>query len=187
MEHIPSNQIQIRNLIILFALSLIVAGALAVWMVYTGPTGQYAAKNVLLSPKVIKELHAKASNVFIDTIELSFFDEKNKTWQKKQISLDTYAKFYELVYSDKSLAKIDGLDETVFQLPHLTNLTLSFQADSNDKKKGRMAAFQQVQFSNKQDLYRVELHENSVNMRWAYFSHPGIKEKTIALFNEDIK
>lgn len=164
--------------------SAVMFGCLAaVFMVINyGPSGNYLLSNVLLSPQVVEALNG---NPFVfEHLEYSQWDAGSKQWRTQDISLEHYKMFYELVKSDQSLETTlpDVLD--AFYRVHPSSLTLFVRAESDPHS--RIKPFQVVQFADRKDYFRVELHVDAVDesAKWAYFYHPDIGSKVKVLFSK---
>ena len=53
---------------------------------------------------------------------------------------------------------------------------------SSDDPKTATKIFQEVQFANEGDFYRVELHEQNAAHNWAYFYHPNVYKQAMSIF-----
>lgn len=170
---------------------IFVAFIIATYMVYNyGPTGRYLAQNVLLSPLYTEKLSYNDVNpktggttrFVFDRIEFAFYDAVQKQWRKIAIDSDHYQKFYDLVAGEQSLQELSSEIEALFSRSNGSTLTLTVKTESNAKLDGTTKVFQQVQFVNAGNYYRVQLHETNPSGRWAYFYHKGIYDAVQAMF-----
>ncbi len=156
----------IQLLSVLFAGLLTAVLALA-FMVYSwSPSGDYLAKNVLLSPETVGQLSSAKSRLVFDHVE----------FQNKKVNREAYAKFYDLVSRDRSLSEVSKEVEKLFNSPDLASIVIAVRKG----KEGEALPFQEVSF--KGDYFRVELHEERPQDRFAYFYHPQITEQAKAIF-----
>lgn len=154
--------------------------AAAFMVFYYGPSGTYLMKNVLLSPKVTEPWNGNP--FYLEQISYSHWDSAAKQWRDQDVSLKQYEAFYELVNEDKSLSTSLPEVSEAFYRTHPSTLTLFIRSekDSNSRSK----PFQSVQFADRKDYFRVELHVDTPDeeMKWAYFFHPGIENQVKELF-----
>src|SRR4051812_27898319 len=66
-----------------------------------GSSRSYLLKNVLLAPQIAETLTEKP--IVFDHLEFSIWNQQNKIWNKSQIDVSKYNKFYSLVADDQSL------------------------------------------------------------------------------------
>lgn len=158
---------EVRNLILMLSSALFIVFVVVVGLVYYfGSSGTYLLRNVLISPEALERV---------------FFDGKGAS--KKAVSPQSYAAFYELVASERSLPHVtDGI---VAQFDQIVPSTLTIFRARDNSEKGDMV-FQQIQFIDNGDLYRVQLRslnqDKPIQEEWIYFRTPGIYKKVFKLF-----
>lgn len=182
---------QIKQLLVVLS-SAVIGGFLLAWIMimYYGPSGNYIAGQTILSPDIIerinfKDTHPKTGqNVqfMFDHTEFVFFDYLRGSWQQKQISHQSYVKFYGYIANDKSLGDLKEEILDLFQKPSPTALITSVRTDTTPIAK----IFQVIQFT-KEDYYRVKLHGQDDEGKWAYFYHSGLYQTILSLFANDTK
>jgi len=182
---------QIIRLLSLFFCSVLTAAAIAVFFVnYYGPTGRYIAGNALLDPKLLKELHYNDRNpktggisrFVFDRIEFRYYDKKNKSVKIIQASIDQYADFFNLISREISLDKADEEMEALFNVGQKATLVILVKTEGSASEAEVGKTFQEIQFLADGSLFRVELHDESALVNWAYFSYPGIYHRSMAMF-----
>lgn len=173
---------QIKTLLAVLASGVIFALLLALFMVqrYSFPD-EYKLKNILLSPQVAQEL--TGDPIAFDHLEYAYLDSSGKGIQKRLVDLSSYAKFYAFVEDDRSgrVAPADVAEAFNRAVP--ATLTL-FVRSKVERSSSTLKAFQTVEFALDADHYRVELHLDlkDGSSKWAYFSHPGLKDQLSAFF-----
>ena len=181
---------QIRNLLMVLSLGIGSALALAGFLLYVyGPTGVYSVKNVMVSPSLVGGLtyadqnpsSGKISRYTFEKIEFSYWQADKRQWSKRQISLDSYQRFYEAYAHENSLPIVGEEVIREFQQIPPAKIVVYVRL-AGDDPKAALKAFQEVQFANEGDFYRVELHEQDAASSWAYFHHPRIYQEVLALF-----
>lgn len=192
----PSQKKDVRNLLFVIFFGVAVAFVGTAWMAYYyGPSGRYFASSVLLSPDVIQQLSYNAydpktngtSRFDFDKIEFSHFNTETKKWQKYNVDLEQYAKFYSLVSSEKSVPHLTDDIINLFNQPYPSRIILSVHTESSAKWQATTKDFQELQFAFNGDYFRVELHEDSTKAEWAYFYHPQIYRQVLSLFTPGIQ
>jgi hypothetical protein len=177
---------QIRNLLIVLASGVLGAAALVGFMLYSyGPSGSYQISHVLLKPELIFKLSFSGidprsnrnAHFLFDRLEFSSYNESTRTIKKWTITPEAYAKFYALVANEKSLATVD--ESLLNRFNHPARLILYVKTENSSAKP-----FQEIDFENGGDYFRVELHEASAQTRWAYFYSPSITRHVLQLFTE---
>lgn len=180
---------QIRNLLIVVGAGVFGAFLLAyVMVVYYGPSGRYQTKNVLLEPGIIEGLTfqdlnpdtGKFSQYSMDRIELLYFEDVGNQWIRKALTLDTYRQIYEVISGDSSVMEVSDEIQGLFHLKTPATLSLVVRSETGDGAK----AFQEVQFVNRGNYYRVLLREESKKQNWAYFYHPDIFNQVLQVVEQ---
>lgn len=186
-----SSHKQIRNfLIVLFGGSLF--GLLIVLaLIYSyGPSTTYIAKNVLLSPEVLKKMWYTASSAStrgevsrfsFREIAMVHFNRHNSAWESKKIDLNNYSQFYHLVKNDQGSSDNEELRLLFQKNPAATIIII---AETPVKQSARMIRenFQKIEFSQNGEAYRVELKEGGEKDIWAYFQHDNIYNEAMKIF-----
>lgn len=151
---------------------------------YYGPSGNYAAGNILLSPDIVfnlsyKDINSKTgktSQFSFDRIE--FLYSSNGSWERIAVDQDSYRKFFDLIKNEKSLTDSPQLANLFLHgSPATLNLTVKGEGWTEAFKN-----FQEVQFLPKEDYYRIQLREDSPSAAWAYYHHAGIYDKALNIF-----
>ncbi|MFI5344240.1 MAG: hypothetical protein ACHQUC_08475 [Chlamydiales bacterium] len=182
---------QIKQL--LFVLSAAVFGGFLlafIMIMFYGPSGNYIAGQTILSPDIIEKIYFKdthpktGQNVpfTFDHNEFVYFDYLRGIWQQKQISLQSYAAFYQYISNDSSLEGVKEEILALFQQSSPTALITTVRTDVSPIAK----AFQVIQLT-KEDYYRVKLQGQGDEGKWAYFYHSGLYQTTMTLFTADTK
>ncbi len=149
------------------------------------PSGRYIAQNVMLSPETAKVM--KYEGLIFDHIEYLAWNAESKVWNKQEVSLPLYQKFYSLVKGDES---VQGIPREVMQLFDRNPATLTLFVRSDVKQtQGQGHSFQVLQFATGGDYYRVELRTGGIHeaQQWAYFHHVGVADKFLGLLEDERK
>jgi hypothetical protein len=175
----------IRRFIYVLAFGVLSAvAAVAVLAYLYGPSGQYIADRVLLSPKALSEGEFQETppgsrtpqRFTLDRIEYTYFDAALAKWVSAKISLETYEKFFASVAQDKSMPPSDEALASSFADSHPSRLTIWLRSNDPQLKERPV---QEVMFALRGDFFRVELRSG----QWVYFRHPAIYEQTFDLFS----
>ena len=161
------------------------AAAIAAYMVYSSnPGGQYLAANVLLSPEVAKVMSyeersgGKTVHYQFEGIEYLYYDSEQGRWDKVAVSANQYQDFFSVIKADRSEAELSNQVFQLFNTGVPSMLVLKVRPDSSETGK----TFQEVQFIDGSDYYRLTLREGQGTGEWAYFYHKGIADIAIELF-----
>lgn len=186
-----SNQSQASGLIALIASAIVCAVAVTAFMVYQwGPSGSYSIRKTLLDPELIPVLSFNAVNAktgsedrfVFGKITFSYFNVPEQRMEIETISVQNYSDFYATVNSDRSLAEVSSDIEGLFLRGNPARLLIHTQTESTAKWQEATQVFQEVQFADEGNFYRVQLREEEAPMdEWAYYYHPDITKKTIKL------
>ena len=183
-----SSFTRIRNF-----LTVIIGGTLSgilivLVLLYTyGPSDTYKAQNVLLSPDVLEKLwynttsastQGQMNRFTFKEIEFLYFDQDSSRYISHQVPLSSYGEFYRLVKRDLGVANDEGLEKEFDQTPPASIL---IKATTNGNVRTISENFQQIQFSQDSNVYRVELKEEEKSDSWAYFTHNGIYNKVMKI------
>jgi len=166
---------EVLGLSLLFLFSFLTAGFIAALLILNyGPTGRYSGKNTILAPDTLSQLNyqdSKSGSPFkylFEKIEFTAFGKR------VDVDTKTYSEFYRMIANDESL----DVNQTLFNKPAAT-LTLYTKPEKVIRGEEASHPFQQIDFSEDGNHYRVELIGNS---GWAAFKHDGILKKTLKLF-----
>jgi hypothetical protein len=178
----------VQNILVVLGSAVICAGLLAVFFLYYfGPSGRYTAGKTILDPAIIADINYPEKNprtgqrvhFIFDHMEFSYYHARKGVVRQKDISTESYQKFYDLVSSEKSLNEVTNQIKDLFVHSHPTILTTNMKtlegADTTTK------IFQVIQFV-PEDYFRVQLHENQVQQEWAYFYRPRVYQEVMQLF-----
>lgn len=184
---------EIRNLLLMLSTSFFVAFIFVVGLVYYfGSSGTYLMRDILVSPEALKTVLSsegvKDEMYVFNKIEFIQADKQGKEWGRFSVSWESYAAFYRDVASQRSLPVVT--DEIIAQFEQTTLSTLTIFVRSRDNAASESMnspmIFQQVQFLDESDLFRVQLrsfdHRNAPVEEWAYFRKAGIYQKADKLF-----
>ena len=98
-----------------------------------------------------------------------------------QADTDKYTMFYDHVSNDVSIKDPPNDMRSQFSLPHTASFILYVKTESSAKWNEDAKIFQETQFVDHGDFYRVELHEQTTGEHWAYFFHPNIYNDVIKI------
>ena len=192
MELEKNTKNKIKSIATLLVSAVLTAVLLAVFLIYRyGPSGQYVAGNVILSPETIsfintKDHHSsgKGSLSFIfNGIEFSYFDKLRGRIEKMNVAADVYEQFFDSVKSERGLKIIPEQDQKSFSIGFPATLTVMMQAEASSTLKTGSKVFQIIQFI-ETDYFRVQLHGEKDTGEWAYFYKPHIYQDIIHLFTQ---
>lgn len=156
------------------AVALILAGGL---IYHFSPQSSYLAKNVLLSPEVVRQIaFQEKAKLNLNDIEFVYYDSDATGLKKIDVDQGKYAKFYALVSSDRSFKAHDDLLSS-FREKKPASLFINVKS-----KNAPASSFQEVLFI--PDYYRVDLHQEG-NETYAYFYHPQIYDQVVRLFTHE--
>lgn len=142
---------------------------------FFGPSGQYLAKNVLLSPRTIEEIRessiaAGSERYHFAGMTLYQYDPKTDKTESRQLSPTHYALFFDKIQSDRSLSEMSQEIESHFYDPQMTRLVFMIKGG----RTKNLSIFQEVQVPRSGNYYRIQLHEAGPGREWVYFEHEGI-------------
>lgn len=156
---------------------------------YYGNEGRYVVSNILLSPQVLKSISHHERNSFsgenskfvFDKIEVLYVDTEEGRWRKRELPLDTYQSLYTWIQGEQSILEPPQEARADFSSKNLLSVELKVRAKSSaDFAK----AFQEVQFAQGSDFFRVELHKDQMSGEWLYFYLPKAYEKALKIVGE---
>ena len=150
---------------------------------YFGSSGTYLLRTILISPEVLEKVSfTRSDSKFVfNKIEFVRAHSQGKGWGRFGVSVQSYAEFYKKVANERSLPVLT--DEMLQQFKWITPSTLTISVRARDAE----AIFQQVQFLDQGDIFRVQLHRDRQQEEWVYFSYPGIYKIVTELFSPELK
>lgn len=166
---------QIRRLLFTVAAAISCALLTSVFLVYYyGPSGNYRAKNVLLSPLTLETLSYNDKNPITGGNSRFILKEirLERGKEEKRIGEEVYSNFYKKV---EDLKSIPANEEIAFYfLPNQKLITLSIVVKTADSAAWQEVTkvFQRIQFAENRALFRAELREEGSEEQWAYFQYP---------------
>lgn len=182
---------EVRNLILMLSSAICLAFVVVLVMVYYfGASGTRALNEVLVSPQTLKVMdlegeEARGSSAY-QILEFERGETQGRGWGKYAVSLRAYKEFYNFIATERSLSQVT--DEMVQQFDRTSPSTLTILIQSKKEKatqKG-FSVYQQVQFLNGGDLFRIETYDpgegETSQPEWVYFRRPGIYQKVLELF-----
>lgn len=188
MSYYLSKKKQIRNLLIVFLGGIGFAVLFALMGLYHySPSGKYYAKNTLLAPEVLSQIAIKDSSsktrFIYNKIEFSYYEPSEKIVKKISVPEERYKQFYDMVANEESLSNVSDEISSFFNyFPSSLTLTLRPENQPNDPEK----IYQQVNFVNHGDFFRIVLNDQNAGTNWVYFYHPNIYQKVLSLFNSSL-
>lgn len=181
----------VRNVLVVLSSAIFLAlSGVAGMVYYYGPDGSYQLNHVLLEPGNLARLNytdvnpatGRVARYTFDRVDFSYVDAKKGKWQRHEVGMEAFASFYSLIKGEKSVgdpAKVAAM----FDRSAVAVLSLRVHLLA-DPQKGGLKEFQEVQFLENGDHYRVEVHSGEPSVVWAYFYHPGIYQKALQLFQK---
>jgi len=85
-----------------------------------------------------------------------------------------------VISGDSSVMEVSDEIQGLFHLKTPATLALVVRSETGDGAK----AFQEVQFVNRGNYYRVLLREESKKQNWAYFYHPDIFNQVLQVVEQ---
>jgi hypothetical protein len=189
-KNAPTKKQEIRNLLVVIGSAILAACLLSFMILYSyNPPGLYLARNTLLSPENLKNLHyseaAKRGGdntpFVFDGIDYLHYNARAHRWDKQNIGLTQYASFYTLISGDRSLSNISEEVEKGFSQNPLGSASALIIKSKRDAVNGVSGDFLKVDFSPDGRHYRVQLLDKGGEV-FAYFEHEGILNQAEALF-----
>lgn len=181
---------EVQNLILMFSSAVFVAFLVVVGVVYYfGSSGTYLLRNILVSPETLEKVSfkdydpqtGKQGRFVFNKIEFVRAGMQGREWGRFAVSKQSYAEFYRRVSSQRSIPMLT--DEIVAQFEQIAPSTLTIFARMGENGE---TIFQQVQFLDQGDLFRVQLRHpierRSPRDEWIYFRYPGIYQEVVKLF-----
>lgn len=184
---------QIGKLLTIIISAIAFACVFAVFMVYFyGPTGRYYVKNALISPELVEDLsyndkNTKTGGTSLFTFEdmvFSYYDKNSQQWQKLSIDQASYAKLYQKISDEKSLTEVSEDILSVFNRTPPASLVISVSTESQASWQKMSKNFQEVQFANQGDYFRIQLHEQNSTDAWVYFFYPKIYDEALKILTK---
>jgi hypothetical protein len=172
---------EITRLVLVLGSSVIFAVAItAFFLQYYGPSGRYALSSALLEPKLLQQLNYNDTNAAIGQEDRYVFDHLvyEAGGIKKDVPLDAYRQFFQEIQSDQSPVHGQLQLAQLFAPSPYRALLIYVHTESRSGWQNDKKIFQEVQFSQEGNYYRVLLHEQEPGRNWVYFYHPLITSKT---------
>lgn len=183
---------EVRNVILMLGSSIFVAFlAVVILVYYLGSSGTYLLRNILISPETLQRtsfVHydpktSKEARFIFNKIEFVRAQSQGRQWGRYAVSRASYAEFYKKVANERSLPLLTDERVQQFDLIVPSTLTIFVRGRDNFNTSGDGILFQQVQFLDQDDLFRVELPPGRYGKdQWVYFRHPGIYKIVVQLF-----
>ncbi|MCB1136655.1 MAG: hypothetical protein KDK78_10330, partial [Chlamydiia bacterium] len=160
-----STKQHIRNVLVVILSAVVVGFGTVAWMIYYyGPTGIYVLENILLAPATLKALNysdidpstGRSARYQYDRIDFSYVDVGTRRWTRSDVDMETYAEVYRILKADKSVEDRQA-SEQLFDRHGIAVLALRVHLYGQAERKGQRT-FQEVQFIDEGDDYRVEVH-----------------------------
>lgn len=188
-QHSRANR-EIRNILLILSAAVLFAVLLCVYMIYTyGPSGQYTVSNALIAPSVAETMDffepsagKTSARYVLDSINFSYYDREKKQVEKRALSPKIYEEFYDNIASDKSIPHASNDIEKLFTSPFIAKLVITVRNVNALQRQTELKTFQQVQFLEGSDYFRIQLHQQDIREHWIYIYHPGIYRDVINLF-----
>lgn len=152
---------------------------------YYGPSGYYEAKYALLAPDMLHDLRYQDVNpetgsrhFFVyEAMEFTYYDSNENRWKKSRVTEEGYRNFFQQIAGDVSVEQESSPVTDPFRSGYPASLKLLVKSEGS--RSNSVIPFQEVTFAYEGDFYRMELHEESSEKKWAYFNHPGIYQKAL--------
>jgi hypothetical protein len=166
------ERMEVRNLILMFSSAVFIAFIAVVGLIYFFGSGTYLSRSILVAPQALEKVTSS------NQIEFIHYNVHGKGWSRFAVSLPAYAAFYDLLWSERSVAVVtDGM---VSQFREMTPSTLTIFVNEREPSQ---SIFQQVQFIEGSDIFRIQLRKSQE--QWVYFRYPGIYRHAMKLFTHD--
>lgn len=179
MNHETKRQIR-HFFTVIFAGVICAAFLSAFFLYYYSPTGTYQVEKVLIAPEGLSQISFSDNGrkYTFDHLEYLHFDQNENQWRREKITDAQYAAFYKLVAGQESLLGVDDEMRSRFTRGNPSMLTVVVRTEG-----GGIATkvFQQLQFVQGGDYFRVELLREKNDERWAYYRHPEIDTQVVKL------
>jgi len=180
---------EVQNLILMLSSAVMIAFIVVVGLVYYfGSSGTYLLRDVLISPDALKRISftdynpdsGDQSRFVFNKIEFVRAESRGKGWGRYAVSKQSYEAFYKLISNERSIPQISN--EMILQFDRIvpSTLTIFIQARDNEGRAQDGTIFQQVEFLDKEDVFRVKMRDSKDT--WVYFRYPGIYNKVVELF-----
>lgn len=184
-----------RNLILLLSSATFIAFLVVVGLVYYfSASGTYLLRDILVSPQTLEkntfsdynpQTHRPGKFIY-SKMEFVQSDKHGKGWERYLITLKQYARFHELVNNERSVPVVTKGMLDQFQTITPSILTIFVQGGGGEELSSNGKIFQQVQFLEGNDIFRVQFHPlqktGSTQEEWLYFRYPGIYEQAVEIF-----
>lgn len=174
---------EIRRLLGVLGSAVVTACLVALFFLWQyGPTGKYQLNRALIAPEVLAQFNYNDIDPKTGGTDRFVFDQivvisKNG---KQVIDLVTYGKIYTALQGDKGVVG-DHEMEKLFLPESSLKMTVSVRAESKAVWQAIIKVFQEVDFAESGDYYRVLLHQQDPGAHFAYFHHPKIKDELLEI------
>lgn len=184
---------QIRRFLSVIAAGVIFGFTIVSFFLYGfDSTGQYAVKNILISPSTLSQLGYSEKNpktggesrFVLSGIVQEQFNESLQRWIEHPISLGIYQEIYNLIQNDLSLED-QGTIEALFSTEKPLKMIIMVRTETNGGLQSVEEVFQEIQIIRNAEYYRIQLREDSHDTHWTYFRHQGIYDLAVQLFQEE--
>ncbi len=144
---------------------MMVVGLLVVY----SPPETISAKNSLLSADVIESFSEEGHGSFtFDHIEYFYHKEGDVSWSGHEVTIPEYKQFYRLVQGDKgSVTEGENFGDVGARL-------VIFGREKN----ARSTPFQEIQFSEDGNHFRVQMKTPESKSKWVTYTHEDIQALT---------
>lgn len=167
--------------------ALLVSGLMAY---YYGPSGRYQVKNTLLSFELVENLVYSDTNsktggtsrFIFDGIEFRYHDPDSNQQKQLLVDLEQYHDFYHEIMNDRSLIEVPDEVIGLFNNRNDGSLLIKARTESHAAWQDDTKIFQEVDFSDNGDYYRIQLREEKTANPWAYFRHQNIYQLALHTF-----
>lgn len=177
----------LRSLLLVLTAAVCFGFAVVAGLVYYyGPDGSYRVRQVLLEPQVLEGLNyadrhpmtGRRARLLFDSVEYTYTDQGSGKRRARPVDLSVYGRFYQTISGERSVLKnLQGVED-LFHKGNVTTLSLRVRVSGESGSY----PFQEVDFLEGGDYYRVQLREDSPHTTWAYFHHPKIFYAATKLF-----
>ncbi|MCC5832149.1 MAG: hypothetical protein JJU12_03805 [Chlamydiales bacterium] len=180
---------EVQNLILMLSSAVFVAFIAVVALVYYfGSSGTYLLRDLLISPEALKRISftdydpetGERSPFVFNNIEFVRAERSGRDWGRYAVSKESYEEFYKLVSQKRSIPQISDEMISQFEIVAPSTLTIFVQARDNKGTREKGFVFQQVEFLDDADLFRVLMRDSPGT--WVYFTYPRAYNQVIELF-----
>lgn len=190
---VVSQPSSIKSLILLMLFSVVCAMAISIFSIQKfGPIGAYEVKNALITPYLLENMSyddvdtktGAPTRFVFDQLLFTYTDSVTQKEVTLPVTLEKYRLFYDTIISDSSVNDTTSL-ASLFDGANPPKLIVKVKTVAQDALQRESEVFQEIQYANEGNFYRIELREElNPQAEWAYYNHPGIKNKIFNLFAE---